>query len=91
MPQTAFYGRVKYLTLPYAGYSEILKYAEVNCAGYLLLYDRKDKVLRPLLESLMKDNFSDDRLKLLKRIEVSGGKIYLYEFAEKRSCSKNAH
>src|SRR3972149_6836923 len=88
-PQAAFYGRVKYLTLPYAGYSEILKYAEVNCAGYLLLYDRKDKVLRPLLESLMKDSFLDDRLKLLKRIEVSGGKIYLYEFAEKRSCSKN--
>ena len=90
MPQTAFYGRVKYLTLPYAGYSEILKYAEVNCAGYLLLYDRKDKVLRPLLESLMKDNFSDDRLKLVERIEVRGGKIYLYEFAEKKGCSKNA-
>jgi len=88
-PQAAFYGRVKYLTLPYAGYSEILKYAEVNCAGYLLLYDRNDKALRPLLEPLMKDSFLDDRLKLLKRIEVSGGKIYLYEFAEKRSCSKN--
>ena len=89
-PQAAFYGRVKYLTLPYAGYSEILKYAEVNCAGYLLLYDRKDKALRPLLEPLMKDNFSDDRLKLVERIEVRGGKIYLYEFAEKRGCSKNA-
>jgi hypothetical protein len=38
----------------------------------------------------MQDGFSNGGLKLVERIEVGGEKIYLYEFAGKRGCTKNA-
>ncbi|MBI5286007.1 MAG: glycosyltransferase family 39 protein [Deltaproteobacteria bacterium] len=83
-PQAAFYGGMKYLTLPYAEFKDILKYAEVNCGDYLLLYKDKDMELRPRLKPLMRDDFIDSALRLIKKMETPrGGSIYLYEFASK--------
>src|SRR3989338_7574686 len=86
-PQSAFYGRMRYLTLPYAGYREVLKYAWINCADYLLLYKDLDMESRPLLEPLMMDGNTDPALRLLKKMETpKGGGIYLYEIITKGDC-----
>lgn len=86
-PQAAFYGGMKYLTLPYAEFNDIMRYAEIQCGDYLLLYNNEDMELRPFLTPLMKDGFTDLRLKLVKKMETrKGGSIYLYELTTKGDC-----
>lgn len=86
-PQGAFYGGMKYLTLPYAEFKDIAKYAEVNCGDYLLLYTDEDIKLRPFLKPLMRDGFIDSTLRSIKKMDTKkGGSFYLYEFITKRNC-----
>lgn len=90
-PQSAFYGNMRYLTLPYAEYEKVLLYAKARCGDYILLYREEDIELRPQLKQLMEEGFTDPELKLIKKMETQkGGKIYLYEITIKGACPQKA-
>ncbi|MBU1727520.1 MAG: hypothetical protein KJ880_07810, partial [Candidatus Omnitrophica bacterium] len=78
-PYVSFYSEGLWVCLPYADYSEIIRYAKKNNIKYLVIDELSILKLRPQLAFLLDENKATSDLKLIYKDHSSGRLIIIYQ------------